>query len=667
MSYSTVLSPEELPAGSFVTRQEQSLLCGIDTAVDVDPAPFPTTRRPQPRELIPESEVSADDVEKWFGTTGVHLGPQVPDHLKDDVMRTFYTYRDLNASSILDMQPTDLSKRKFWTVPQKYWLHRLVQEGIDAGMYESTIAANGKLSDWAGEPVLVDKNPESPNPLLEPRLTFNYGNVDEDMPATSITLLEDVHEHLSDPRIGSFSLFDLKHGYWVVPIHPPDRYVFAFSIPGFPQLQPTRMPQGSQTAGFSFTELMAIAMGALPEPNAEGSFLSPPTHDGLTELSYYIDDIFVTHETFEEQWTFIKERFFPRLDWALFKLSFKKVFLGCDQILALGVTHHTHGIMTIKPERSEKLSKWPVPKSQTDVRAFLGAIGPTRRWIKNCAEISRPLTRLTGNVPWQWTDAEALSFSILRSHMSGVLEIHGHRYDYAVKAYTDASGYGAGLLITQTQEKVDVPLVYDSFLFNKPQRSYGTYKRELLAIVEFTRRHVRFFINPPGIRSIVYTDHKPLTFFLDSIYHEGIYARWVSELRSINIIIMYIKGERNKTADALSRTIFPDESCEDMKLLSEFGEVDSEGSWVWKDGSGGYQELIERISAVEAESLLAAGDKVVNSNSTCCFPIVWSDESGNLESTLNFLKDDHIEPAYIYSMATEINTKESLGEYFKEP
>lgn len=58
--------------------------------------------------------------------------------------------------------------------------------------------------------------------------------------------------------------------------------------------------------------------------------------------------------------------------------------------------------MFIKKARVEKLRNWPTPRDPTGVRAFLGALNPTQRWIKNCAEIARPLTRLTGNVDWIW-------------------------------------------------------------------------------------------------------------------------------------------------------------------------------------------------------------------------------------------------------------------------
>lgn len=82
------------------------------------------------------------------------------------------------------------------------------------------------------------------------------------------------------------------------------------------------------------------------------------------------------------------------------------------------------------------------------MRAFLGAFGPTRRWIKNCAEIARPLNRLTGDVEWRWDKIEALSFELLRKLSFTAVDMHGYAFDLPVEMYLDASGFARGCLIT---------------------------------------------------------------------------------------------------------------------------------------------------------------------------------------------------------------------------
>lgn len=139
----------------------------------------------------------------------------------------------------------------------------MVQEGIDPEIFESIMAANGCLSQSYAEPKLVPKS-DTATEWDEPRLTINYSRIEEDLPGTNITYLREVHKHLSNPRIGCLSIFGLKHAYWSIQVRREDRHILAFETPVFPQLQPTRMPQGSKTSGFTMTNTMLTAFSPIP-------------------------------------------------------------------------------------------------------------------------------------------------------------------------------------------------------------------------------------------------------------------------------------------------------------------------------------------------------------------------------------------------------------------
>ena len=190
---------------------------------------------------------------------------------------------------------------------------------------------------------------------------------------------------------------------------------------------------------------------------------------------------------------------------ALFRLSFKKLQLFQSSIIALGITHSIGGMVRVLKDRVEKVARWPVPTNQSEVRAFLGVIGIKKRWVKNFAELARPLTRLTGKLPFKWETAEQLSYEILKIRCCTRSAIRGVDLTGAVHFYTDASAYAAGLAVTQfipateadvplkertkgptkAENLVEVPIIYDSFPFTPTQRRYPTYKQELCAIVKF--------------------------------------------------------------------------------------------------------------------------------------------------------------------------------------
>lgn len=589
--------------------------------------------RPILRPSIPSS-IAPATLEAWANSIGLTLGPLIPtEAARYQVLALLYHYRHLNGTDLTDLPCTDLVThrvritpgtkpasnmyQKRWPARTEWWLRKIIQEGLDGGIYELSEAANGRLSQWNARAVVVDKV-DNPTPQDEPRITFDYSRVKEDLPGTYMELSSKVHDNLSDPRHKSLFAADLKHAYLTIALHPEDRYYFAFTISGIGQLQPTRMQQGSKSAGFTMTELGYRAFGALPPPHNEPSFLHSANHEHLPVLTFYTDDLFGGFRSFQEQYNFLRQHFLPRVEWARLRLSFKKLQLFAESIKALGVTHHVGGLITILEDRIKKITTWPVPSDQSGVRAFLGVVGITRRWVKNFAEVSRPLTRLTGKVEWRWTLSEQLAFEVLKIKCATRTSMHGIDLNLVVHFYTDASGFAGGLAITQFQQAqaveafgnglVEVPVIYDSFTFTPTRRRYPTYKRELYVIWEFAKKY-DYLCKHPYHTAIVHSDHKPLTYFLASDLHEGIYGHWADQLRRLNVEIKYIPGHRNRVADALSRTLFTEADCSQTTPVEEaYGMLTTEGpKWIWKDGKGGYEAFLSSLASSERDEVISNG------------------------------------------------------------
>ncbi|KAI1000816.1 hypothetical protein K3495_g7381 [Podosphaera aphanis] len=584
----------------------------FDIEIDMSKTSDPTTSPPQNRNLTetfpknqrpkrrPLSTAAEEEIDEWFKSSQLTIGPACPNQLLPKVKKLMYTYRDLHANSQLDIEPTDLYIHRVRLAPetkphndkrkirlsdrQRYWLARVVDEGLRCGMYERTTARGNGLSSWNARPVVVMKESV---PNSEMRVTFNYSRVTETMPGCHMVLLREVRDYLSDPRHSLYCQFDFKNAYWAISVHPDDRHIFAFFVDGIGQLQPTVLPQGCQSATFTLTELMYIMFGEIPPlpvelqtdecDGSEPSLLQAQNPEAPEPMKFYMDDLFIGHRNPVEVYNFLEHHFLPRIAWGMLKLSFKKVKLFMEEIEACGTLHKAGGVILIKHKRAEKISNFPEPVNQHDVMSFLATIGVTRNWVKNFGEIARPFQRLTGNVLFQWGLTEQISFQTLRKLCSEATEMHGIDPILPVQVYTDASKLAVGCRISQRQYKNDdqtgrmfpVPILFDSMALNFSQQNYGTYKRELFAIVEFTRKY-NYMLHTKD-PSTIYTDHRPLTYFLDTTHMEGIYARWASELRMLNIKIEYIQGPRNKVADALSRTIFPDPDCRDDEHLKKLG------------------------------------------------------------------------------------------------
>lgn len=94
-----------------------------------------------------------------------------------------------------------------------------------------------------------------------------------------------------------------------------------------------------------------------------------------------------------------------------------------------------------------------------------------------------------GNVPWKWGPVQEASFSILRKESAKVLDRQGLYPGLPIMMYTDTSKNAIGMVLTQIQNCIEVPILYDSATLTRTQKNYGTYMRELLAIVTFARKY----------------------------------------------------------------------------------------------------------------------------------------------------------------------------------
>ena len=124
--------------------------------------------------------------------------------------------------------------------------------------------------------------------------------------------------------------------------------------------------------------------------------------------------------------------------------------------------------------------------------------------------------------------------------------------------HTDASHTQLGAVISQRGR----PIAFYSRKLNPAQTRYTTTERELLAIVE-TLKEFRNILLGQDIR--VYTDHKNLTY---KTFNTERVMRWRLIIEEFSPELVYIKGERNIVADALSRLSIDDSQVDQLPTSS---------------------------------------------------------------------------------------------------
>lgn len=132
------------------------------------------------------------------------------------------------------------------------------------------------------------------------------------------------------------------------------------------------MPQGAKTLFFTFNELINIVLEPIPSLQLESSLLYKKITKNTTLFAFYIDNIFGTFKTYQEQYIFLRNHFFPCIIWSKLKLAFFKLKIRMIKIFALEKKHEIGGRVRLKPDKIKKILTWPIPKIKQQLKHFLG-------------------------------------------------------------------------------------------------------------------------------------------------------------------------------------------------------------------------------------------------------------------------------------------------------
>ena len=182
-------------------------------------------------------------------------------------------------------------------------------------------------------------------------------------------------------------------------MHPDSRHKSAF-ITQSGVYEYKRMPYGLMNAPVSFQMVMTQVLR------------------GLTwrQCLIYLDDILVFSETFDDHLSHL-EQIFSRLRQANLKLKPSKCDFVAKEIKYLGHIISKHGVRT-NPDKTKAVSTFPVPKTQKDVRSFLGMCNYYRKFVKDYANLASPLNNLLRKeTKFSWTDECQQAFDALKQSL----------------------------------------------------------------------------------------------------------------------------------------------------------------------------------------------------------------------------------------------------------
>lgn len=430
-----------------------------------------------------------------------------------------------------------------------------VQKQIQKMLSEEIIKPSN--SPWSSPIWIVPKKPDASG-RQKWRLVIDYRKlnektIDDRYPIPHVTETLD--------KLGKaiyFTTLDLTSGFYQIPLHVNDRKKTAFTVENG-HYEFLRMPMGLKGAPATFQRVM---------DNVLREFIGK-------SCMVYLDDVLVFSSSLQEH-TETLEKILKTLNKFNFKIQLDKSEFLRKETSWLGHVITPEGVKP-NPDKILAIKKWALPRTDKELRGFLGILGYYRKFIGRLSEITKPLTqclrkgeKLTHSK--EFIEAFEKCKTILTS--SHVLQYPDFSKPFILT--TDASNYSLGAVLSQGPIGKDKPVAYASRTLSKTEENYSTIEKELLAIV-WACKYFRPYLF--GNKFTLFTDHQPLIYIFNMKDPSTKLVRWRLYLGEFDFEIKYRKGSQNVVADGLSRIRIDNDlnasesSVENASLAQNIGDV----------------------------------------------------------------------------------------------
>jgi len=221
------------------------------------------------------------------------------------------------------------------------------------------------------------------------RMVMDYHSLNEQTIKNNypLSLITDLINNIGNKKV--FTKMDLQWGFNNVRIKEGDEWKGAF------------------TTHVGFFELTVMFFGMTNSPAMFQAMMNEILRDMINKgkVAAFVDNVLVRTEM-EEGHDEIVEEVLRRLEennlyvkpekcvWKVRKIGFLGVVIGPSRI-------------EMEKEKVDGVLSWPEPRNIKDIRKFLGLTNYYRRFIKDFAQVARPMNVLTRkDIKWRWEGEE---------------------------------------------------------------------------------------------------------------------------------------------------------------------------------------------------------------------------------------------------------------------
>ena len=341
-------------------------------------------------------------------------------------------------------------------------------------------------------------------------------------------------------RIGTkkptvFGKMDLTKGFYQAPLSLASRVLTAFiCFAGIWQWK--RVPMGLKGAPSFFQQMIAsIVLVGLVYVCCEA----------------YIDDIIFAEATEEE---FLKSlrKVLERFRKHNVVVNPDKCSFGNEELEIVGHLVNKDGV-TFDKNKLKDITDFPKPKTQKDLKSFLGFANYFRDHIDNYAKLATPLNRCLTNYnrgnKLDWKEAEEEAYALLKAKINDLEMLFYYDEKLPVYLATDACDYGIGAHCYQIDRDGKIRHIrFISKQLDAIQLGWSTIQKECYAIV-YALEKLHYLLS--DVKFTLKTDHRNLI-FMNKDKDEKV-KRWKLKIQEYDFDIEHLPGVENVVADGFSR------------------------------------------------------------------------------------------------------------------
>ena len=270
------------------------------------------------------------------------------------------------------------------------------------------------------------------------------------------------------------------------------------------------------------------------------------------KIAAFVDDVLVGTEI-EEGYNEIVDEILKKLEENNLYVKLEKYMQKVKKVKFLEVVIEPNRI-EMEKEKIDRVLSQPEPKNMKDIRKFLDFTNYYRKFIKDFAQVARPINMLMRkNVKWQWRSEQQKAFDELKQIFTTRLVLVALDLDREFRMEADTSNYATGgVLSIKYSNELWRPVTFISKLLSNTEQNYKIHNKEMLVVVRYLEAW-RHFLEGMTTKFKIWIDHKNLEYFMKVQKLNKRQTRWALYLSRFNFTLKYVPESKMEKADSLSK------------------------------------------------------------------------------------------------------------------